>query len=335
MIHDLYGEILSAKHRLEPYVRKTPLIHSHGLSALCGNQVHLKLENMQMTGAFKLRGALNKLFTLTPSELRSGVICASAGNHAQGVAYGAALLRLKATIVMPRHTPTVKVEATKRMGAHVLLEGHTFEEAANFAQKLAKSEGLAMIHPYDDLFVMAGQGTLGLEILEQLPTCQTLLVPVGGGGLLAGIIAAIKMCHPHIEVIGVEPIGAASMFLSYHGKQLQSLAKVNTKAEGVAVRTPGTKPFEIVRNYCDDICVVSEEAIEKAVYTLMRDDKVVTEYAGALSIAALATIRPKNRAICCLVSGGNIDPLRLQSVLSAAQFQSTLNEEVYHDATRS
>lgn len=318
MKEQLYEAIVAANQRLHPYVRRTPMVSSHDLSQRCGNQVHLKLENLQMTGAFKLRGALNKLFSLPEDALRAGVICASAGNHAQGVAYGASLLGVPATIVMPATTPHVKVSATEGFGARVLLEGNSFEAAAQKAEAMSTELGLTMVHPYDDWEVIAGQGTLGLEILDQLPDCDTVLVPVGGGGLLAGIAAAIKAKNPRVQVLGVEPLGAASMFMSFYKNQRASLEKVETKAEGAAVKTPGKHPFSVVRALCDGVLVVSEEAIAEAVWDLMHRDKIVTEYAGALSVAALRALQPEGRRVVCLVSGGNIDAMRLHHVVSEA-----------------
>ncbi|MCK8059575.1 MULTISPECIES: threonine/serine dehydratase [unclassified Fusibacter] len=303
----LSEEVVKASDVLRDYVKHTPLIHSQSLSNKCGNKVFLKSENLQHTGAFKVRGAMYKMLSLGEDARTHGVVCASAGNHAQGVAYASRLLGVSATIVMPERTPSNKILATKNLGADVIIHGETFDDANRKAQQLRDSHSLIEVHPFDDFHVMAGQGTIGTELLEQLDSVDVILVPIGGGGLIAGVLAAVKKSKPDVQVIGVEPIGACAMFRSFKEGNMVELTQVLTRAEGAAVKRPGLKAFDVVRRLCDDIVVVSEESIEEAVWTLMRDEKLVVEYAGALTVAALKMLPSRNKNVICLVTGGNID----------------------------
>lgn len=322
----LFQSVENASKLLSKHVRCTPLMHATTLSQRCGNQVYLKAENLQFTGAFKVRGALYKMLSMGKDALEKGVVCASAGNHAQGVAYAASMMGIPATVVMPLRTPAVKVASAKKMGAHVLLFGDNYDEAQKKAKEICEQYHLTEIHPFDDHDVMAGQGTVGAEVMLQMPDCNVILVPVGGGGLLAGVLASVKLNNPKVRVIGVEPLGAAGMFKSLYSGSLQQLEKVATRAEGAAVKNPGAKPFDIIRCLCDEIVVVSEEAIEEAVWQLMRDEKLVVEYAGALAVAALRTLQPLNLKVCCLVTGGNIDGSLISETIKQCHSRSDLQQ---------
>ena len=311
----LWQDIHMASNRLSPYIRMTPLVHSHALSEKHGKSVYLKGEHLQLTGAFKVRGATNCMLMKSPSELAKGVVCASAGNHAQGVAYAAKLLGVQATIVMPEITPIVKIRATENLGAMVVITGKNFDEAGLFAEELAKETGALNIHPFDDWDVIAGQGTIGLELLAQLPQVATVLVPVGGGGLLAGVVMAIKHHRPDVSVYGVEPIGAAGMYASLQAGILTPLQSVHTQAEGVAVIKVGEKPFDVIRRLVDGVLLVTEKEIESAVWHMMMREKMVVEYAGAVSIAALNQLDHVKGPVVSLVTGGNIDEARITMTL--------------------
>jgi len=296
-------------------VTPTPCAQSRTLSALTGADVHVKFENLQFTASFKDRGALNKLLSLVPAERKAGVIAMSAGNHAQGVAYHAGRLGIAATIVMPAATPNVKVRQTKNHGAEVVLAGETLEASAEAARKIAAERGLVFIHPYDDPKIIAGQGTVGLEMLEAFPELDALLVPVGGGGLIAGIATAAKALKPKIEIIGVE----AALYPSLHAalKGGQPVIGGNTLAEGIAVKAVGALPLSIARRLVDDVLLVDETAIERAVQLYLDIEKTVAEGAGAAPLAALLAFpeRFKGRKVGLVLSGGNIDPRLLASVI--------------------
>lgn len=311
----LWQGIHMASDRLSKYIRMTPLVHAHALSEIHGKPIYLKGEHLQLTGAFKVRGATNCMLMKSPKALAKGVVCASAGNHAQGVAYAAKLLGVQATIVMPVITPLVKVRATESLGAMVVIAGQNFDEAGQFAEQLALETGAMNIHPFDDWDVIAGQGTIGLELLAQLPQVATVLVPVGGGGLLAGVVMAIKHHRPDVAVYGVEPLGAAGMYASLQAGVLTTLQSVHTQAEGVAVMKVGEKPFDVIRRLVDGVLRVSEKDIEAAVWHLMMKEKMVVEYAGAVSIAALNQLDHVQGPVVSLVTGGNIDEARITMTL--------------------
>jgi threonine dehydratase len=309
------GDIRAAAARIAGAVERTPCLRSRTLSALTGCELWLKFENLQFTASFKERGALNKLLTLTAGERRRGVIAMSAGNHAQGVAYHATRLGMRAVIVMPRGTPNNKVKSTQVHGAEVVLEGDTLADAAAHAHALAAREGLTFIHPYDDPAVIAGQGTLGLEMLEAAAGLEVLVVPIGGGGLIAGIATAAKALRPEVHVLGVESKTWSAMYQRLNGLPVQ--VGGDTIAEGMAVRDVGDLPLEICRRLVDEVLLVEEETIERAIVALIEIEKTVAEGAGAAGLAALLE-QPKRFAgkrVGIPICGGNIDSRLLSAVL--------------------
>jgi threonine dehydratase len=308
-------EIRDAAGRIAGAVVRTPLLHSRTLSAMTGAEVFLKFENLQFTASFKERGALNKLLLLTPEERARGVIAMSAGNHAQGVAYHAARLGIRAVIVMPKGTPNMKVRGTQVLGADVRLEGETLADAAAFARDHGKSEQLTFVHPYDDEAVVAGQGTVGLEILDACPDLDCLVVPVGGGGLIAGMAVAAKGLNPNIEVFGVESKLYCAMYQRLAGLPVR--VGGDTIAEGLAVRDIGEMPLAIVRSLVREMLLVDEDTIEQAIVALVEIEKTVTEGAGAAGLAALMTHRERfaGKRVAIPLCGGNIDTRVLSAVL--------------------
>jgi len=309
------NDIQNATSRLEGIINHTPLIESDFFSEEYDNRVYIKPENLQKTGAFKIRGAFNKISTLSEETRNRGLIASSAGNHAQGVAYAAKILSANATIVMPRTTPLIKVEATKKLGARVILEGDLYDEAYHHALEISKSEGLEFIHPFDDYEVIAGQGTIGIEILQELPDTDTILVPIGGGGLISGIAVAAKHMKPEIKVIGVEPEGAATLLCAIEKGAVTELDKVQTIADGVAVRRAGNITFDIIKEYVDEIITVSDYDIMEAFLMLLERHKLIAENAGVLSLAALKKLKMKDKKVVSLVSGGNIDVLTISALI--------------------
>ena len=309
------NDIRQAHSRLLGQVLETPCVESRTLSRFTGAQVFLKFENLQFTASFKERGACNKLAQLTPAEREHGVIAMSAGNHAQGVAYHAQRLGLRAVIVMPRFTPSVKVEGTRSFGAEIVLHGDTLDEARSHAMKLAQEQRLTFIHPYDDEAVVAGQGTVGLEMLEAVPELDTLLVAIGGGGLIAGIAVAAKALKPSIEVVGVQTLRFPNMYNAVKHQQLPQGS--STIAEGIAVGTPGKLPQAIIERLVDDILLVDEGDIEQAIVMLLEIEKTLVEGAGAAGLAALlkAPQRFAGRKVGLVLGGGNIDPLLLAAII--------------------
>jgi len=309
------SEIQKAQANLKGVSIKTALIYSDVFSNESGNSVYIKPENLQITGAFKIRGAYNKLCSLTPSERKRGVIASSAGNHAQGVAYSAEKLGISATIVMPKTTPLIKVEATKNYGATVILFGDCYDEAYTQAKKLEKENNYVFVHPFDDLDVMYGQGTIACEILDEIEDIDCILVPVGGGGLIGGIALAAKALKPNIKIIGVEPEGAKAMKESMDCKKIVNLETVRTIADGVAVKKPGNLTFEIIRNYVDEIVTVSDFDIMESFLLLLEKHKLIAEASGALSFAGLKKIKEKGKNVACVLSGGNIDVVTISSMI--------------------
>lgn len=309
-------KIYHASFTLKNVARKTDLIAAPNLSL--GKQLYLKTENLQVTGSFKLRGAYYKISQLTEDERSKGVIACSAGNHAQGVALAATSMGIKSIICMPDGAPIMKVENTKRLGAQVELVPGAYDEAHDRAVELQKETGMTFIHPYDDELVMAGQGSIGLEILEQLPDVEAVIVPIGGGGLISGVAFAIKALRPEVKVYGVQAAGAASMYKAYHEKQYCTLDYVKTLADGIAVKTPGENTYEIISKYVDDIVTVSEDEISAAILTLMEKQKLVAEGAGATPVAAALfnKLPIEGKKTVCLVSGGNIDVNILSRVIT-------------------
>ncbi len=296
-------------------VLNTACLLSRTLSGISGTQVYLKFENHQFTASFKERGALNKLLSLDAAQRRPGVIAVSAGNHAQGVAYHARLLRIPTVIVMPRFTPHVKVEQTRAFDAEVILHGENFDEAKVYALQVMAQRSLTLVHPYDDEKIMAGQGTIALEMLDAQPDLDVLIVPVGGGGMIAGMASAAKAMRPGIEMIGVETLRFPSMYSALKGSKPEFGS--NTIADGIAVREPGKLTLEIIRSHVDDIVLVDEGDIEEAMLLLLEIEKTVVEGAGAAGLAGLLRNRERfaGRKVGVVLSGGNIDPLTLADII--------------------
>lgn len=310
-------DIKDAKETIKDIVKKTDILESAKLSAMTGANVFYKCENLQKTGSFKVRGACNKIANLTDEEKANGVIASSAGNHAQGVALGAQMTGIKATIVMPATAPLAKVTATKGYGAEVVLNGLVYDDAYAKAVELQKETGATFLHPFNDKYVISGQGTIGLEILEQLPDINSVIVPIGGGGLIAGIAYAIKQLKPYCKVYGVQAQGAGSMYQSFINKKILELPTVHTFADGTAVKHPGDLTFELCMEYVDDIVTVSDDETASAILALMEKQKIVAEGAGALSVAAAMFNKvPYSEKTVCIVSGGNIDVNILSRVIN-------------------
>lgn len=305
----------TARTVLQGVIRETNLIHSPALSRTCGNNVYLKPENMQITGAYKIRGACYKISTLSQEEKSRGLITASAGNHAQGVAYAAQAAGVNATIVMPTTTPLVKVNNTKDLGARVLLHGETFDDAASMAMKLSREEGLTYIPPFNDLDVATGQGTIAYEIFQALPDVDIILVPIGGGGLAAGISTLAKLLNPHVTVIGVEPSGAACMKASLEAGEVVTLPTVSTIADGVAVKTPGDKVFPYIQKNVDRIITIDDCELVDAFLDVMEKHKMVVENAGLLTVAALHHLEARGQNVVSVLSGGNMDVITMSSLV--------------------
>lgn len=314
-LHKLY-DFMEARERLNTVITKTKLIYSNIFSNETGNDVYIKPENLQRTGAFKIRGAYNKIAKLTEEEKKRGVIAASAGNHAQGVALAAQKLGIKAVIVMPKHTPLIKVEATRRYGAEVILTGEVYDEAYEYAKKLQEKEGYTFVHPFDDEDVIEGQGTIALEVLDELPNADIILVPIGGGGLISGIASAAKLKNPLIKIIGVEPEGAASALEARKNKHVVELAEANTIADGTAVKKIGEITFDYIEKYVDDIVTVSDYELMAAFLILVEKHKIVAENSGILSVAGLKKLNVKGKKIISIISGGNIDVLTISSMIN-------------------
>ena len=308
-------KIYHASYVLKEAIRLTDMIQAPNLSEDC--QIYLKTENLQVTGAFKARGAYYKISQLSEEERAKGVIACSAGNHAQGVARAAQKYGIRSLICMPNAAPISKVEATKSYGAEICLVEGTYDDAHDKAVELQKETGATFIHPFDDEMVIAGQGTIGLEILEQLPDVDAIIVPIGGGGLISGIAYAVKSLNPDIKVYGVQSAGAPSMYLSMaHGK-VETLDSVNTFADGIAVKTPGDLTFDICSKYVDEIMTVTDDELATAILALIEKQKLISEGAGAVSVAAALFDKfpIKGKKVCCLVSGGNIDVTILSRVI--------------------
>lgn len=294
---------------------ETKLVYSDYFSEQTGNKVYLKPENMQFTGAYKLRGAYYKMSTLTEEERKKGLITASAGNHAQGVAYAAKCFGAKATIVMPTTTPLIKVNRTKNYGAEVVLYGDVYDEACARAYELAEEKGYTFIHPFDDLGVATGQGTIAMEIIKELPLVDYILVPIGGGGLATGVSTLAKLLNPKIKVIGVEPAGANCMQASLKAGEVTTLPSVSTIADGTAVKTPGSLLFPYIQKNLDDIITVEDEELVVAFLDMVESHKMIVENSGLLSVAALKHLNVKDKKIVSILSGGNMDVITMSSVV--------------------
>ncbi|MBQ2642409.1 MAG: threonine ammonia-lyase [Eubacterium sp.] len=306
---------------VEKVTKKTSLIFSDYYSELTGNQVYLKPENIQFTGAYKVRGAYYKISTLTDEEREKGFITASAGNHAQGVAYAAQKYGVKATVVMPNITPLMKVERTKNYGAEVILHGDVYDESCEYAMKLAEEKGYTFIHPFDDLDVVAGQGTIAMEVIKELPTIDIILVPIGGGGLIAGVGTLAKLLNPRVKVIGVEPAKAACMKTSIDAGKVVTLPSANTIADGTAVMTPGEKIFPYAKKCIDDIITIEDEELIEVFLDMVENHKLIAENSGLLTVAALNHLDCKDKKVVSILSGGNMDVITMSSILQHGLIQ--------------
>ena len=300
---------------------ETKLIYSEYFSAQTGNKVYFKPENMQYTGAYKVRGAYYKISTLTEEEKAKGLITASAGNHAQGVAYAAKLAGVKATVVMPTTTPLIKVNRTKGYGAEVVLAGDVFDEACAYAYKLADEHGYTFVHPFDDLAVATGQGSIAMEIIKELPTVDYILVPIGGGGLCTGVSTLAKLLNPKIKVIGVEPAGANCMQESLKEGKVLTLPQVNTIADGTAVKRPGEKLFPYIQQNVDDIITIEDSELIVAFLDMVENHKMIVENSGLLTVAALKHLNVQKKKIVSILSGGNMDVITMSSIVQHGLIQ--------------
>ena len=309
-------DFIKAKEKLSKVLLETHLIYSPIFSKESGNKVFIKPENLQKTGSFKIRGAYNKISNLTVDEKKRGVIASSAGNHAQGVAYGAKESGIKAVIVMPKSTPLIKVESTKQYGAEVILHGDVYDDAYKKAKELEEKEGYVFVHPFNDEDVLDGQGTIALEILEELPETDIILVPIGGGGLISGIACAAKILKPEIKIIGVEPEGAASAYEAIKENKVVELKEANTIADGTAVKKIGDLNFEYIKKYVDEIITVSDYELMEAFLLLVEKHKIIAENSGILSVAATKKLKEKNKKVVSVISGGNIDVLMISSMIN-------------------
>ena len=310
-----------ATEAVKKVILRTELIYSDYFSDVTGNKVYLKPENMQFTGAYKVRGAYYKISTLTKEERKRGLITASAGNHAQGVAYAAKLYNAKAIIVMPSTTPLIKVNRTKSYGAEVILYGNVYDEACQYAYKLAEEKGYTFIHPFNDEIVATGQGTIAMEIFKDLPTVDIILAPVGGGGLLAGVSTLAKMLNPNVKIIGVEPAGAACMKASLAAGKVVTLPNVDTIADGTAVKTPGDVIFPYVQQYVDDIITIEDHELIVNFLDMIENHKMVVENSGLLTVAALKHLNCENKKIVSILSGGNMDIITVSSIVQHGLIQ--------------
>lgn len=309
-------DFTTAREHLQKVLLPTHLIYSPIFSEESGNQIYIKPENLQKTGAFKIRGAYNKINKLTEEEKKRGVIASSAGNHAQGVAYAARELGIKAVIVMPETTPLIKVQSTKKYGADVVLYGDVYDDAYQKAKELEAQEGYVFVHPFDDIDVLEGQGTIALEILEEMPDAEVIVVPIGGGGLISGIAAAAKMIKPDIKIIGVEPSGAASATEALKKNKVITLPEANTIADGTAVKRIGDLTFNCIKQYVDEVVTVDDYELTEAFLLLAEKHKIIAENSGILPLAALKKLSERGKKVVPVVSGGNIDVLMISSMIN-------------------
>lgn len=310
-----------AYERVQEVILPTNLIQSDFFSQTTGNKVYLKPENLQLTGAYKIRGAYYKISTLSEEEKQRGLITASAGNHAQGVAYAARKFGVPATIVMPVSTPLLKVNRTKSLGAEVILHGNVYDEACDKALELAEEHGYTFVHPFDDLDVATGQGSIAMEIVKELPTVDTILVPVGGGGLATGVSTLAKMLNPKIHVIGVEPAGANCLQASLRAGAVTTLDRVDTIADGTAVKTPGENIFPYLQENLDDIITIKDDELIVAFLDVLENHKLLVENSGLLTVAALKHLPAENKKVVSILSGGNMDIITLSSVVQNGLIQ--------------
>ncbi|MCI8373468.1 MAG: threonine ammonia-lyase [Lachnospiraceae bacterium] len=306
---------------VQKVIQETKLVYSEYFSELTGNKIYLKPENMQLTGAYKLRGAYYKISTLSEEERQKGLITASAGNHAQGVAYAAKKYGVKAVIVMPESTPFMKVNRTRNYGADVVLYGQVYDEACQHAYKLAEQNGYTFIHPFDDLTVATGQGTIAMEIIKEQPLVDYILVPIGGGGLATGVSTLAKLLNPKIQVIGVEPAGASCMKNSLEEGRVITLPSVSTIADGTAVKTPGMNLFPYIQKNLDDIITVEDDELVGAFLDVVENHKMIVENSGLLTVAALKHLKAEGKKVVSILSGGNMDVLTMSSVVQHGLIQ--------------
>ena len=307
---------IEARERLRTVTNDTKIIYSEVFSEETGHEVYIKPENLQRTGSFKLRGAYNKIMKLSDEEKKRGVIASSAGNHAQGVAYAAQQLGIKSVIVMPKDAPLIKVDATKNYGAEVVLHGDVYDDAYNKACELQEKEGYVFVHPFDDKDVIEGQGSIGLEILDEINDVDIILVPIGGGGLISGIASAVKQMNPNIKIVGVEPEGAASALAALNCGDVLELSDCNTIADGTAVKRIGNLPFKYIRQYVDEIVTVSDYDLMEPFFILVERHKLIVENSGILSLAALKKLKEKKKKVVSILSGGNIDVRTISSMIN-------------------
>lgn len=319
-------EVYDAKDRLEGHIKKTPVVYAPNL----GDDIYLKVEVLQDTGSFKLRGAYNKIATLSDEEAERGVVACSAGNHAQGVAKSASERGIRSVICMPYHAPLSKVKATKSYGAEVKLIKDSFDDAAAYAKKLAEEEGYTFIAPFDDEKIIAGQGTVALEILEEVKDIDIIVVPIGGGGLISGVALAAKSINPDIKIIGVQTQISPSMYESVKEGKILTVKGGSTIADGIAVKTPGKITYELVKKYVDEIVLVTEGEISSAILTLLEENKIITEGAAASTVAALMykKFSHKGKKVCCVLSGGNIDVTRVSKVIEKGLYKTNRRMEL-------
>lgn len=310
------NEIRKAQKNIKDIVNKTPILHSSIFSSINNCSVYMKCENLQITGAYKIRGALNKIRTLSKEEKSKGVVCSSAGNHAQGVAYAAKLLGVNSTIVMPKNTPYLKVQSTKELGGNVILHGNCYDDAFLKAKSIEAENNSVFIHPFNDINVIYGQGTIALEIFEDIENIDVIICPIGGGGLISGVSLAAKELNPNIKIIGVQAEGANAMEQSYKKGSLISLNSVNTIADGIAVKCPGELTFSIIKDCVDDIVTVSDKEIAESFLILCEKHKILAEASGAASLAALKKLDLNGKKVVSIISGGNIDMLTISSLIS-------------------
>ena len=310
-----FGSFREAAKKVKEVSNETHLIKSNFFSEACGNEVYLKPENMQVTGAYKIRGAYYKISKMTDAERKKGLITASAGNHAQGVAYAASKYGVKATVVMPTSTPLIKINRTKSYGAEVVLAGDVYDDSCAHALKLAEEEGYTFVHPFNDITVATGQGTVAVEILDDLPDADIILVPVGGGGLATGVAVYAKTINPDIKVIAVEPAGANCLQESIKNGQVVTLPHISTIADGTAVRTPGDKLFPYLCKYIDEVITIPDEEIIVSFLDMVENHKIIVENSGLLTVAATKHLKEKGKKIVSILSGGNMDVITMSSVV--------------------
>ena len=310
-----------ASEKVQNVILPTNLIYSEYYSAQTGGKIYLKPENMQYTGAYKVRGAYYKISTMSEEDRQKGLITASAGNHAQGVAYAAKLFGVKAVIVMPNTTPLIKVNRTKSYGAEVVLHGDVYDDACSYALQLAEEKGYTFIHPFDDEVVATGQGSIAMEIIKELPTVDMILAPVGGGGLLCGVSTLAKLLNPNIKVIGVEPSGAACMKASLEKGEVVTLPHVNTIADGTAVQTPGEHIFSYLQENLDDVITIDDDELIVAFLDMVENHKMIVENSGLLTVAALRHLNFTGKKVVSILSGGNMDVITMSSVVQHGLIQ--------------